>query len=279
MPSIEVEGSRVSYLESGQGETVVLLHSSASSSTQWRSLIESLQTRFRVLAPDLYGYGGSEAWPGHKPLTLGAEAKIVEALAKTSDGPIHLVGHSYGGAVALRAALYSKIALRSLTLIEPVAFHLLWNSGETTIGSFGEVRSISDAVSGAVSSGAYHNAMRRFVDYWNGEGAWGAMSDRQRKAISGLAPKVALDFWSSITEPTLIEDYASIDTPTLLICGSESPEPTHCIIEMLDASLRSTDLQLVMRAGHMLPLTHQEQVNPLITRQIERHTGGARRAA
>ena len=255
------------------------MHSSASSSTQWRALIESLQDRFHVLAPDLYGYGGSEPWPGHGPLTLGAEAKIVEALAATCDAPIHLVGHSYGGAVALRSALYGKLALRSLTLIEPVAFHLLWNSGEETIGSFAEVRSLSDSVSGAVANGGYHNAMRRFVDYWSNDGTWAAMSDRQRKAISGLAPKVALDFWSAITEPTLIEDYANIKTPTLLICGSESPEPTHCIIEMLDANLPSTDLKLVMRAGHMLPLTHREEVNPMIIEQIERHAGGARRAA
>ncbi len=63
MPRIEVSGSGVEYIDQGSGEPAVLLHCSASSSGQWRGLIDRLSRRFRVIAPDLYGYGRTAPWP------------------------------------------------------------------------------------------------------------------------------------------------------------------------------------------------------------------------
>lgn len=59
MPGLELSGSRVEYIDQGRGEPVLLLQSSASSSAQWRALVERLGGRWRVIAPDLYGYGGT----------------------------------------------------------------------------------------------------------------------------------------------------------------------------------------------------------------------------
>ncbi|MDP3224795.1 MAG: alpha/beta fold hydrolase, partial [Rubrivivax sp.] len=49
--------------EAGSGPTLLCLHSNASSSTQWRALMELLSPRFRVLAPDQLGAGRSPPWP------------------------------------------------------------------------------------------------------------------------------------------------------------------------------------------------------------------------
>ena len=92
MPHIELYGSSVAYFEQGSGEPVVLLHSSGSSSVQWRALAQQLSPRFRVLAPDLYGYGASANWSGAGAFCLGHEALIVRALLDRLDGPVHLVG-------------------------------------------------------------------------------------------------------------------------------------------------------------------------------------------
>jgi len=64
MPRIDLCGSSVEYFEQGSGEPVVLLHSSGSSNAQWRALAEQPSPRFRVIAPDLYGYGATANWPG-----------------------------------------------------------------------------------------------------------------------------------------------------------------------------------------------------------------------
>src|SRR5215467_11177508 len=119
MPTIDANGARIAYAETGRGETVVLLHASASSGAQWRSLTEDLQGRWRVLAPDLHGYGQTGPRPESHLPGLGDEAALVDAILGRSAPRFHLVGHSYGGAVALRLASDRPARLLSLTLIEP----------------------------------------------------------------------------------------------------------------------------------------------------------------
>ena len=105
MPRIRIGQAGIAVREAGGlGAPVVLLHGSASSSGQWRALAERREGRFRVLAPDLHGHGGSDPWPGPAPLALDDDAAIVAALAEREGEPVHLVGHSYGAAVAAAPA-------------------------------------------------------------------------------------------------------------------------------------------------------------------------------
>ena len=80
------------FREEGSGSTVVCVHSSASSSSQWRTLMGSLSNRFRVVAMDLYGYGKSPAWPGEHVLRLDDEIALMAPILETA-GKFHLVGH------------------------------------------------------------------------------------------------------------------------------------------------------------------------------------------
>ena len=75
----------------GAGHPVVALHGSASSGAQWRSLVGYLEGRFRVITPDLPGYGAS----AHLPVGgLAGDARAVAALIDRIGGPVHLVGYS-----------------------------------------------------------------------------------------------------------------------------------------------------------------------------------------
>jgi pimeloyl-ACP methyl ester carboxylesterase len=104
MHELQANSVNTAFAYSDEGDTVVLLHSSASSGSQWRSLCGLLETDFEVLAPDLYGYGARADWPGRGPLTLTDEAAAVSKLLGNNDKPAHIIGHSYGGAVALKLA-------------------------------------------------------------------------------------------------------------------------------------------------------------------------------
>ena len=107
--------------DSGQGEAVLCLHSSTSSSRQWIPLMERLAANHRVLAPDLCGQGRNTG-PGGGGDALEEDVGLIEALA--GNLPVHVVGHSYGGAVALRYTMRHPARVRSLTLYELSLIHI-----------------------------------------------------------------------------------------------------------------------------------------------------------
>lgn len=265
LKSMQVGGTRVAFAEAGIGPTVIMLHSSASSGAQWCSLMAALEGDFHLLAPDLYGYGGSEAWPGHHPLRLADEATIVEALMTRSEAPIHLVGHSYGGAVALAAALRMPERIASLTLIEPVAFHILREREE---GLLAEVRDVAQTIMRAVVSGDYRAGMERFVDYWNGAGAWKSLRPERQADLAAQAAKVALDFWATMADDTILSTARRLAVPTLILRGERSPTPTRRIAHMLALAMPRARLQIIPGAGHMAPLTHAALTDAAIIEQL-----------
>src|SRR5262249_61702124 len=99
------------------------LHCSSGSSSAWTAVIVS--RGFRTLAPDLLGYGRNSPWPRDVDLGSDTELAIFDSLLDSCGEPVHLVGHSYGGAVAPNAAMGLPRRVGSLSLIAPVAFYLL----------------------------------------------------------------------------------------------------------------------------------------------------------
>src|SRR5215510_4087826 len=113
------------FREAGTGPGVVCLHANASTSGQWRGLMDRLAPNFRVLAPDSYGSGKSPEWPSDRHIRLLDEVALIEPVLAMAGSPLALVGHSYGAAVALIAALADPGRVRAMVLYEPALFALL----------------------------------------------------------------------------------------------------------------------------------------------------------
>jgi pimeloyl-ACP methyl ester carboxylesterase len=237
-------------------EPVVLLHSSGSSGAQWRVLATQLSARYRVVAPDLYGYGSTAPWPGNGAFSLAHEAEPVLALLDQVGAPVHLVGHSYGGAVALHIAGAHSDRVRSLALYEPVAFHLLADRSE--------IAALAQDVAQAVTCGDYVGGLALFLEYWSGAGSWGAIPAAKQAAMAARLPKIALEFHAALHEPAHLADFETLAVPTMLLQGARSPRPTRRICELLARVMPDAKLITLNDAGHMAPLTHADQVNALI---------------
>jgi pimeloyl-ACP methyl ester carboxylesterase len=247
---------------------VIALHCSGSGSAQWRKLGDALGSRHTFIAPEHYGCESTGPWSGERAFTLADEAARTVGIIDASCAKVHLVGHSYGGGVALRAALERPERVASLTLYEPSAFHLLKTMGSYGAYALAEIIAISKRTADSVSCGDYRAAAASFVDYWGGRGAWEALRPSVQAALTRWAPKAPLDFRALIDERTPASAYTTLSIPALIMRGQHAPVPTRAIAERLPMLLPAARLAVVAGAGHMGPVTHADKVNAAIARHI-----------
>lgn len=255
------------YFVAGAGTPVVLLHSSLSSKSQWIALAERLASRFRVIAVDLRGYGDNTASIAGTRFTLDDEVSLV---MDRVDGlvaahvRVHLVGHSYGGLVALRLAQCWGDRVASLSLYEPVVFRML--DDEDT--SLAEMKRLAELVSRLVAAGRRHAAAQVFVDFWSGEASYASLPLPARAAIARRVDKLPLDFQATLSWPLDPNDIRAIVAPTLLLAGDRSPaivQRIHMVLTRTLPNRRSGSFE----TGHMGPITDAHRVNPWIEAFLE----------
>lgn len=252
----------------GHGPAIVLLHSSMGSKSQWRTLMEQMRATHRLIAIDLHGYGDSPMPECPSRFSLSDEVRLVQSTLAQVLAPgeaYHLVGHSFGGGVALRLAHADPERVRSLCLYEPTAFHLL----DRHHPALQEVRAVACATEEAVRSGQRLGATELFIDYWGSTGSFAALPPSRQALFVSLLDKVPLDFQALINDPHQAMDYCRIGRPLCLITGRNSPDCVHAIASVLAEALPDCETSEI-DAGHMAPLTHPTLVNPVIDGFIRR---------
>jgi pimeloyl-ACP methyl ester carboxylesterase len=254
-----------------RGERVIALHCSGGGAGQWCTLARMLGGGYEVATPEHYGCESVGPWGGAHAFALADEAARTLALIDEAGTPVHLVGHSYGGGVALNAALARPDRIASMALYEPSAFHLLRQMGEEGAAAHAEIVGIVRRVCEGVVTGDYRGAMAAFVDYWSGPGAWSLLRPTVQAALIRWAPKAPLDFRALIDEGTQPAAYGALPFPVLILRGERAPAPTRLIAERLAQLVPAARLEVLDRAGHMGPVTHAAEVSG----EIARHIAGA----
>jgi pimeloyl-ACP methyl ester carboxylesterase len=256
----------VDYTEQGAGPPVVLLHSSVSGNRQWRALTDELSDRYRVLAVNLFGYGDTTPWPDNSSQSLYAQASLVLCLPSLEKQEMHVVGHSFGAAVALRLALMLGKRVKKLVLIEPNPFNLLKQEGRT--GAYLEIRALRDHVKCFGSLGDWEPVGERFAEYWLGDGAWAAMPEKRRAAFTAALRPNYYEWDAVMSEEATLGDWRSIAAEALVISDPRTRRPIREIVELLAQACPHWSFQ-AMSGGHMAPLTRPELVNPLVRRFLD----------
>ena len=274
MPTLESCGSVLFYQLTGAGAPVLLVHSSACRGGFWRGLVEHLGDGFACYTPDLAGYGRSHCASTNARTTLRDEAEFIAPLLWHDTQPFHLVGHSFGGAVALAAALAWPDRVRSLALYEPTVFSLLGDNREL----FETIARVPACMRQFHAAGADDQAMGLFVDFWSGTGAWNAKPAAERDALKPLAGKVIEDFRMLFEAAWNADELAGMRCPVLILRGDRSPPVAARVAEILAARIGSARLSILQGAGHMAPVTDPRLVAAAIQGHIRRADARAERS-
>ena len=255
--------------ERGGKRPVLALHCSLAHAGAWSGLAALLQG-VTITAFDQPGHGRAPEWDGAQEihsLTTGIAISLAEAIG---DGkPIDLLGHSFGGTVALRIALERPDLVRSLVLVEPVLFAAARASGHAAFSPFKDSHM---AFLQRLAEGQRDEAAALFHTSWGGGEALSELPERQRRYIIDRIHHIAAQ------NPVLVQDAAgllaymrleSLGVPVLLVEGGASPPIIDAIMEELARRIPQTHRLVVPGAGHMVPITHADAVAPAVQAHLD----------
>ena len=173
------------YFSTGAGSAVVLLHCTLSSKNQWRALSGMIEGEHRVIAVDLYGYGETPMPEKREGFTLLDEVDLVRVAAGAGSSPpgspATWSGIPTAGRSALRFATVIRSGSATLTVFEPVAFHLL-NRADPGLQP---VLAMMAELERLLGRGQRAEAAATFLDYWSGPG----VSPVPGAGAAGLCPQ------------------------------------------------------------------------------------------
>jgi pimeloyl-ACP methyl ester carboxylesterase len=184
------------------------------------------------------------------------------ALCEELGRSVHLVGHSFGGSVALKSAMLLGHRVGSLILLEPTPFYLLKQNGRTQ--AFLESRGLHDHVKRFGSSGDWPKVAERFADYWLGDGSWGTMPEKRRAVFAASLPPNVHEWDGVMEEETTIEELKALTARTLVVSDAATRLPIREIIDIFAKACPHWTFRTITEGGHMAPLTRPELINPIV---------------
>jgi pimeloyl-ACP methyl ester carboxylesterase len=264
--------NKIHHIGAARGATrcVIALHCSLASGRQWARLAQELGSNTRLIAPDISGYGNSRD-SIMLPTTLAGEIAMLGEQLREAEGPFHLIGHSYGGAIAFKLATQSSFAkhVRSLTLIEPVLPTLLGGDGADR-RLYRRFDELARGIQADLWKGLSMEAIDKFMLFWNGSAPPEKLSPEARLRLIEHADKLAFDLAAAFAEQNVAAAASGIGVPTLLFSGGLSPYLTQRIAERLASLIPDVDARHLLAAGHMMPFTHAKLINPEIAGHMAR---------
>ncbi|MCK0139553.1 alpha/beta hydrolase [Aliiroseovarius sp. F47248L] len=269
--TLQTFGARETYWHrSGEGPRAALMvHCSLAHSGAWRGLERRLSDTLTMVAFDLPGHGRSADWDKKGDFQDQA-VQIAEALMdQETSGPIDLIGHSFGGTIALRLAQRHPGRVRSLTLFEPVLF-----AAAKKHPAFAENKAYMDGpFADAMRAGDRMEAARLFNVLWGRDAAWQALPMSLREDMAKrihLIPAGTSVIYDDIHGQAAPDALERLTVPVLLMEGSRSPALVGAVNDVLVSRMPNVQRRVFEGAGHMAPITHPKEVGDAISEFLSR---------
>ena len=183
--------------------------------------------------------------------------------------PFALVGHSYGAAAALVAALAQPQRICALALYEPTLFSLLDAESPPPNQADGIRRAVAGAAF-ALDASDYSGAAECFIDYWMGQCAW--LRTPEPRKLTIVAAVANVRGWANalFNQRTPLAALSRLKVPVLYTTGKESPASSLGVARLLTGTLPQVQVVEFEGLGHMGPITHPEVVNEAISAFLKR---------
>lgn len=253
--AVEVNNTTLHYVECGQGEPVVFIHGSTGS-------LNSLSQHAQLLAPEYRTIAYSRRYhtPNDPPQADDAYAlqlhvdDLAALITELDLGPVHIVGHSYGGYVGLAFALEHPDLVQRLILGEPPVLPLLARTsvGEAQNDAF--TRRVIEPARAAYKEGEIKEGLRRFLNGVMGPGWFEELPPEVQNRIveaAGLEHRLEILTETRVYMPPLSCDaLGELDRPTLLMTGEESDVRFLLITAELEKCLQGESHVMIPAVGH-----------------------------
>ena len=279
MTRFDADGSigstpRIAFATRGDADPPVLfLPGSYSTEAAWRGVWAHLPEGWRLAATSLCGCGETTETRSPGDADMAHELAVVtEAVRRLGGGPVHLVGHSFGGTVALASALFDRIPVASLALFEANPLDLIAKNSLL----YGEAQALSTAFAKAIDRDE-PDAAARIIDWWGGTGAFAAMPAAVQAFCRGVARANSLDWETDFGFRPERDAISALRIPVLLVRGERAIPAMIAMTDALDALLPRAHSTIVAGAGHFLISTHPENCATLLADHLERAVGAPTR--
>jgi pimeloyl-ACP methyl ester carboxylesterase len=212
----------IAYQEHGQGQVIVLVHGSLGDYRTWSAQVPVLSRRYRVFNLSLPRYY-PEKWNGAGDrFGIMEHAKVVADFTKALGlGKVHLIGHSRGGAIALKVATHHPDVIKTLTLADASGMENLLPASPDSQQLLQQSRALRQNLIEAIQRGEPEQGAEQFTDALGGPGTWQRRTPEQRAVVmDNLGTALGETGPRPSTE---CEDISRWNFPVLLIHGARSP--------------------------------------------------------
>jgi lipase len=260
------------WIRAGSGpRRALLIHCSLGHAGGWARMTAGLDDVITAIAYDLPGHGRSADWDGVSDIQAVSMAMAIDLLEREGQGPADIIGHSFGGTVALRLAVERPDLVRALALFEPVFFAVAAaDRPDLDVGDDPHMR----AYRAALQAGDRIGAARAFTAVWGDGRGWDRLPPAQQQAMAARihlieagAPAIYGDAAGMLSGGKLEQ----ITCPLLLMRGADSPAAIAAINAGLARRIPQAQQVVVPGAGHMGPITHPADVAGAVRAFLQDH--------
>jgi pimeloyl-ACP methyl ester carboxylesterase len=249
---ITVNGLTINYIEAGEGPTAILIHGSVSDYREWTKLIDPLSQHYHVIAYSRRYHSPNPSPGPDADASLDQQVSdLFEILKAMSINSAHIVGHSYGGAIALGFTLRHPEMVRSLVLAEPAVSGVM-SKTPANDSMLKESQALRAQMSEVFPKGDAEQIVKTYAAHV-APGDFEKATPDERKMLLENVSAFQLDFTSQ-RRPFTCEDAQKITVPVLVLAGDHSPMGLQRIAETTAQCIKGAKFVKIPQATHWMQL-------------------------